>query len=796
VMRFLSYPENFVPRALLLALAVGLLWGAASRPAYAQTERMYFPAVDDVRRIIVNHINAETVRIDMSAWYLTEGLIVNALIAKHNQGVPIRLIGDRAAIFEIDLHTKNAYYRMANAGVPIRLRVNPTFFPEIVHWKTTIFVGQGIVTFGSANYTPFELAPASATNYKDETVLVTDDPELVNAFKTKFDQHWNDTLAEPHSLIAKPPYFMNWDQACARESACDFRTVYPTPAPMNISTARLELDHPLPSDMVWGQGPLFNNRLIQEINKEPSRVDFVFYRLTVDNITQALLAKHKSGVPVRVMLEPNEYRNRKWPEFWLTAANMDKLWAAGIPMKKRVHQGLTHLKMLVTSTIATNASSNLSAAWQRDSNYFVPAARKPALYNAMRDRFELMWSNPAAFGDFAPLPPDRPPLASPANGATGVAPNTTLTWKRAPFAVSYDVYLGTTATNMVKVGNVAAKMNNDPPLTYSFTPPAALQSATTYHWKVVSLTNASAVLPSAVAHSDRWTFSTGGTAAPPPVPSNPTPSDGATGIGAGTSVQLAWAAAATGTTYNVAFGTTNPPPQVVTGLSSPSHTSGPLSPNTQYFWRVTSVSNSGTTAGPVWSFTTAAAPPPNIVIYASDIPATSLFGIWTFANDPTSPNQVRLESPNIGFASSDKPIANPTHYIDVTFDAEAGVPYRLWFRIQGLNNDKFNESVWVQFSDAMANGQPLYPIGTTSALMVNLATDSAATSLNGWGWVNGAYWLKQQNVVTFATSGTHTMRIQLREDGTMLDQIVLSPTTYMNQSPGPVTNDSTIVPKP
>jgi hypothetical protein len=50
--------------------------------------------------------------------------------------------------------------------------------------------------------------------------------------------------------------------------------------------------------------------------------------------------------------------------------------------------------------------------------------------------------------------------------------------------------------------------------------------------------------------------------------------------------------------------------------------------------------------------------------------------------------------------------------------------------------------------------------------------------------------------VTFSSSGTHTLRIQLREDGVQLDQIVLSPTTYLNTRPGSLTDDSTIVPKP
>ena len=91
---------------------------------------------------------------------------------------------------------------------------------------------------------------------------------------------------------------------------------------------------------------------------------------------------------VRIILEPNEYLNKKWPEFWLTHAYMDKLWAAGVPIKKRIHQGLTHMKMLVTSRYATNASSNFAANWQRDHNYFVEKALKPALYQKLKDRVQ------------------------------------------------------------------------------------------------------------------------------------------------------------------------------------------------------------------------------------------------------------------------------------------------------------------------------------------------------------------------------------------------------------------------
>jgi hypothetical protein len=190
------------------------------------------------------------------------------------------------------------------------------------------------------------------------------------------------------------------------------------------------------------------------------------------------------------------------------------------------------------------------------------------------------------------------------------------------------------------------------------------------------------------------------------------------------------------------------------------------------------------------------APPPpagNIVVYASDVPDAALHGSWTKASDSTSPQGVKLVTPDIAMATA--PIASPTHYVDVSFNAAAGTPYTLWLRLQALNNSKYNDSVWVQFSDAVTNGAAVYPIGSTDALLVNLATDSSAVSLDGWGWQNTAYWLSQTTTVSFAASGAHTLRIQVREDGVQLDQILLSPSEFRSSPPGPAGHDSTIVPK-
>jgi endonuclease/exonuclease/phosphatase family metal-dependent hydrolase len=159
---------------------------------------------------------------------------------------------------------------------------------------------------------------------------------------------------------------------------------------------------------------------------------------------------------------------------------------------------------------------------------------------------------------------------------------------------------------------------------------------------------------------------------------------------------------------------------------------------------------------------------------------------WTAAADCSQP----LSSPDQGWASTSA-LASPAKYFEHTFTAPAG-SYRVWFRVRALNDSNANDSVYVQYSDALnASNQPIYRIGTTSALVVNLATDYAATNLRGWGWVDTAFWLWQTTTVKFAAGGSHTIRVQVREDGVSVDQIVLSSTTYRTVSPGARSDDQT-----
>jgi len=228
----------------------------------------------------------------------------------------------------------------------------------------------------------------------------------------------------------------------------------------------------------------------------------------------------------------------------------------------------------------------------------------------------------------------------------------------------------------------------------------------------------------------------------------------------------------------------------------------------QQVWRVVMLTNA--TTGAVGNFNwyrvvsggTSTPPPPppaaapEIVLYAGDIPAGNLRGNWSHVTDGTAAGGQKINSANLAFAATASALAAPANYFEATFNAEAGVRYRLWLRMNAAANNKVNDSVWVQFSGSVGpEGSPRYRIGTTGGLNVNLAT-SAAGQLSGWGWQNKAYWEADTGEIWFATSGPQTIRVQAREDGVAIDQIILSPQRYVDSAPGPVMNDSTIVPKP
>ena len=184
----------------------------------------------------------------------------------------------------------------------------------------------------------------------------------------------------------------------------------------------------------------------------------------------------------------------------------------------------------------------------------------------------------------------------------------------------------------------------------------------------------------------------------------------------------------------------------------------------------------------------------DIVLYASD--AANLTGHWSRLSDSSAAGGQAISSTDTGWASTSSALAAPANSFEFTFSAPDNTPYHVWLRLRAGSNSKYSDSVYAQFSDSVdANGSALYRIGTTSGLAVNLQSCNGC-ALAGWGWMDGAYWLSQTTTIRFSTSGTHTLRVQTREDGVALDQVVLGASAYLTSAPGQTLNDMTIVPKP
>jgi PKD repeat protein len=199
----------------------------------------------------------------------------------------------------------------------------------------------------------------------------------------------------------------------------------------------------------------------------------------------------------------------------------------------------------------------------------------------------------------------------------------------------------------------------------------------------------------------------------------------------------------------------------------------------------TSAVPGGATAKYLWRFGD------DIVLHASSF--QTFKGRWRSVNDSSAAAGVRLENPDAAEPKLATALSAPANYVEATFRAAAGVPYRLWIRMRAVNDSYSNDSVYVQFSGSVTStGAAATRIGSTAALVVVLEEGSGA-GVSGWGWADASYG-GLAAPIAFNADGTQTIRIQQREDGVQIDQIVISAGDHFLRAPGSTKADATIVP--
>jgi PKD repeat protein len=179
----------------------------------------------------------------------------------------------------------------------------------------------------------------------------------------------------------------------------------------------------------------------------------------------------------------------------------------------------------------------------------------------------------------------------------------------------------------------------------------------------------------------------------------------------------------------------------------------------------------------------------NVVLYASKAPVRA--GSWVIVSDSTAAGGSAMTTP-VSATKVSTPLASPANYFQMTFPANSGQAYHLWIRGKASNNSYSHDSAYVQFSDSVtSSGAATDRIGTASAAAIVLQ-GCTGNSEQGWGWEDNG-WCGSGINVHFQSTGTHTVRVQLRESGFEIDQIVLSPQTYLTAAPGSRTSNNTIL---
>jgi hypothetical protein len=170
---------------------------------------------------------------------------------------------------------------------------------------------------------------------------------------------------------------------------------------------------------------------------------------------------------------------------------------------------------------------------------------------------------------------------------------------------------------------------------------------------------------------------------------------------------------------------------------------------------------------------------PEIVVHVSDLPKSALheFDFWT---DRASPGGAMVGTPNTGDDLDPPPEDDPHVLLQVR--VQRGIPYRCWIHMKvGRPKGKSQANLlYVQFTDAVDRGgqESLRP-GTGSYLIAR------GSLREGWQWVG----CDQRDLrptgshIYFRTTGQVTVRLQAGMEGVGFDQVVLSPTRFLNRSP-------------
>lgn len=140
-----------------------------------QINRAYFSPGNDCLNAIIAAIQQAGHAVKICVFTISDDRITAAIRQAHAAGIQVKVLTDNEKLFDKGSDIRE----LALAGVLIRVDVTQYH----MHHKFAIIDNEVLLT-GSYNWT------RSAANYNHENLLVTNQPDIVNAYLTEFDSLW------------------------------------------------------------------------------------------------------------------------------------------------------------------------------------------------------------------------------------------------------------------------------------------------------------------------------------------------------------------------------------------------------------------------------------------------------------------------------------------------------------------------------------------------------------------------------------------------------------------------------
>jgi predicted MPP superfamily phosphohydrolase len=100
----------------------------------------------------------------------------------------------------------------------------------------------------------------------------------------------------------------------------------------------------------------------------------------------------------------------------------------------------------------------------------------------------------------------------------------------------------------------------------------------------------------------------------------------------------------------------------------------------------------------------------DIVLDMARLKTNQIFGSWEKIKDDSLPWKYKMFDSEAKHVVEPYALVNPENYFEKTFQAAAGVPYKVWVLLSSANLTG-HDHVWVQFSDSIDSfGNPIYQI--------------------------------------------------------------------------------------